>query len=219
MVLFESQIKKIEEEKTLRVSQYTKFTQQEMDFLGKNLEEQRLKAEADGIKYRKVLEETIEKLDKERMEIIKKKNDETAAILGKIQQEYENEVASVNKSIQDYNNKKKEYNANIKLIDEEQTIYVAKKRAEAEEQLGKLSKMLTDEIDALKSKIEDYKVQREVKIKEINELNVRLEQLQKQYVADEQKTTEINKLVLFGSIGIIVILLMVIFYLKSKNKN
>jgi hypothetical protein len=219
MVLFENQMKKIEEEKTFRVSQYTQFTQQEMDFLGKNLEDQRLKAEADGMKYRKVLEETIEKLDKERMEIIKKKNDETAGILSKIQQEYDNQVAAVNASIQEYNNKKKEYDTNIKLIDQEQTNYVAKKRAEAEEELGKLSKMLTDEIDALKNKIEDYKVQREVKIKEINELNVRLEQLQKQYVIDEQKTNEINKLVLFGSIGIIVILLMIIFYLKSKNKN
>jgi hypothetical protein len=40
---------------------------------------------------------------------------------------------------------------NIK-IDEKQTAYVAKKRAESEEQLGKLSKMLTDEIKNLKIK-------------------------------------------------------------------
>lgn len=217
MVLFENQMRKIEEEKIQKVGEYTKFTQQEMDFLGKNLEEQRLKAETDGIKYRKALEETIEKLDKERMEIIKKKNDETAEILNKIKQEYDKEVESVNASIKEYNDKKKEYDTNIKLIDEEQTTYVAKKRAEAEAELGKLSKMLTDEIDALKNKIEDYKVQREVKLKEINELNVQLEKLQKQYEIDQQRTTLINKSVLFGSIGLIVILLGIIYYLKTSR--
>ncbi len=219
MILFENQMKVIQEESTTKISAYAQFTQQEMIFLGKNLEEQKLKAKADSIAYRKVLEETIEKLDAEHAEIIKKKNDQTAEILSKIQQEYDNQVSAVNTSIQNYNKKKLEYDANIKLIDQEQTLYVAKKKAEAEEELGALGKMLTEEIDALKIKIQDYQVQREIKVGEISELNNKLAQLQKNYLIEEQKTTEINKLVLYGLLAVIVILIIIIFYLKFKNQD
>ena len=184
MIKFKNQIKKLEDDKLNKVKDYTNFTQQEIQSLGKNLEEQRLKAKADGVKYKKELEDTIEKLDKERMQIIKKKNDETASILNKIKQEYEKEVETVNRNIKEYNDKKKQYDINIKKIDEEQTVYVAKKRAESEEQLGKLSKMLTDEIDNLKNKIEEHKINRDLKLKEINELSVKLQELQKQYDVD-----------------------------------
>jgi len=169
------------------------------------------------VKYKKELEDTIEKLDKERMEIIKKKNDETASILNKIKQEYEKEVETVNNSIKEYNDKKKHYDLNIKKIDEEQTVYVAKKRAESEEQLGKLSKMLTDEIDNLKNKIEEHKVQRDIKLKEINELSVQLQELQKQYDASEHKKVTLNKFALIGSSTVIVILIIYIFYQKQEN--
>ena len=187
MNLFNNQMKKIEEDKLNKVKDYTNFTKQELQALEKNLEEQRLKTKADGIKYKKELETTIEKLDKERIEIIKKKNNETTSILNKIKQEYEKEVETVNNSIKEHNNKKKQYDLNIKLIDEEQTTYVANKRAESEENLGKLSKILTNEINDLKNKIEEHKVQRNIKLKEINELSVKLEELQKQYSVDEQK--------------------------------
>ena len=123
----------------------------------------------------------------------------------------------INKSIKEYNDKKKQYDINIKKIDEEQTAYVAKKREESEEQLGKLSKMLTDEIDALKNKIEDYKVQREVKIKEINELSEKLQEIQKQYDIDQQKKATINYVILISTFTIIVILSIYIFYLKKKD--
>ena len=171
------------------------------------------------MKYKKELEDTIEKLDKERMQIIKKKNDETASILNKIKQEYEKEVETVNKSIKEYNNKKKQYDINIKKIDEEQTVYVAKKRAESEEQLGKLSKMLTDEIDNLKNKIEEHKVNRDLKLKEINELSIKLQELQKQYDVDEQKKVTLNKFALISLSTLVVILLIYIFYLNKKYTN
>ena len=108
MTIFKNQMKKLEDDKLNKVNEYTNFTKQELQSLGKNLEEQRLKAKADGVKYKKELEDTIEKLDKERMQIIKKKNDETASILNKIKQEYEKEVETVNNSIKEYNNKKKQ---------------------------------------------------------------------------------------------------------------
>ena len=216
MVVFSNQMKKLEEDKLKKVNEYTIFTQKELENLGKNLEEERLKAKADGIKYRKELEDTIEKLDRERMEIIKKKNDETAAILDKIKQEYEIEVASVNKSLQEYNDKKKEYDTNIKKIDEEQTAYVAKKRAESEEELGKLSKMLTDEIDSLKNKIEEHKLQREEKLKEINELNTKIQELQKVYDADEKKKATINNVAIIGLSTVVVLLIIYVFYQKKS---
>ena len=118
--------------------------------------------------------------------------------------------------IKEYNDKKKLYDINVKKIDEEQTAYVAKKRAESEEQLGKLSKMLNDEIDNLKKKIEEHKLERNVKLKEINELTIKLQELNKQYEIDEQKKAAINKFALVSLSSIIVILLMLVFYLKSK---
>ena len=217
MVKFTDQMKKLEEDKINKVNQYTVFTQKELQLLGKNLEEERLKAKNDGIKYKKELEATIEKLDKERMEIIKKKNDETAKILNKRKQEYEKEVESVNKSLKEYNDKKKEYDSNIKKIDDEQTAYVAKKRAESEKELGKLSKMLTDEIDNLKNKIEEHKVQRDIKLKEINELNGKIAELQKIYDAGEAKKATINTVALIGLSSIVVILIIYIFYQKNKS--
>ena len=107
----------------------------------------------------------------------------------------------------------------IQKIDEEQTVYVAKKRAESEEQLGKLSKMLTDEIDNLKNKIEEHKVNRDLKLKEINELSVKLQELQKQYDVDEQKKSQLKTFALIGSSTIIVILIIYIFYLNKKYAN
>ena len=47
--------------------------------------------------------------------------------------------------------------------------------------------MLIDEIDNLKNKIEEHKVQHDLKLKEINELSVKLLELQKQYEINEQK--------------------------------
>ena len=166
MNLFVKQMSVLEEQKIKRVGEYTKQTQDEIAMLGKTLEEQKQKSVADGIKYRKALEDTIEQLDKERMGIIKKKNDETEQILGKIRQEYEAETSIVNQKLKEYNDKKTEYDNKIKQIDEEQTQYVGKKRAEAEQELGKLSKILSDEISDLKNKIEAYKIQREEKLNE-----------------------------------------------------
>jgi uncharacterized protein (UPF0305 family) len=216
MTIFKNQMKKLEEDKLNKVKNYTIFTEKEIQSLGQNIEEERLKAKTDGMKYKKELEDTIEKLDKERMQIIKKKNDETASILNKIKQEYEKEVETVNNSIKEYNDKKKNYDLNIKKIDEEQTVYVAKKRAESEEQLGKLSKMLTDEINDLKNKIEEHKVNRDLKLKEINELNVKLQELQKEYDVDEQKKVTLNKFALIGSSTVIVILIIYIFYQRKE---
>jgi hypothetical protein len=215
MVIFNNNMKKLEEDKIKKVKDYTDFTKQELDTLGKNLEEQRLKAKADGLKYKKELEDTIEKLDKERMEIIKRKNDETASILNKIKQEYEKEVETVNKNIKEYNDKKKQYDINIKKIDEEQTAYVAKKRAESEEQLGKLSKMLTDEIESLKNKIEEHKVQRDIKLKEINELTIKLSELNKQYEIEEQRQVAVNKFTIISLSTIIAVLVIYIFYKRN----
>jgi putative ABC transport system permease protein len=215
MIIFNNNMKKLEEDKIKKVKDYTNLTKQELDKIGKNLEEERLKAKADGIKYKKELEDTIEKLDKERMQLIKKKNDETASILNKIKQEYEKEVESVNKSIKEYNDKKKQYDINIKKIDEEQTAYVAKKRTESEEQLGKLSKMLTDEIESLKNKIEEHKINRNLKVKEINELSEKLQEIQKQYDVDTQKKATINNVILISTSTIIVILSIYIYYLKK----
>ena len=215
MTIFKNQMKKLEDDKLNKINEYTNFTKQELQSLGKNLEEQRLKAKADGVKYKKELEDTIEKLDKERMQIIKKKNDETASILNKIKQEYEKEVETVNNSIKEYNNKKKQYDLNIKLIDEEQTTYVAKKKAESEENLGKISKMLTNEINDLKNKIEEHKVNRDLKLKEINELSVKLEELQKQYNINEQKKVQLNMVALVSLSVIIVILIIYIFYQRK----
>ena len=211
MTLFEKQMSILEEQKLKRVSQYTIQTQEEIAIIGKSLEEQKKKSIEDGIKYRKVLEETIEELDKERMNIIKKKNDETAQILNKIQQEYEVEVLTVNKSIQEYNNKKKDYDNKIKNIDEEQTIYVAKKRAESEQELGKLSQMLSDEINDLKNKIESYKVQRNEKINEINKLNKQLVELQNKNIMEASQKLILNQYILWGLIITIVILLIIVF--------
>jgi uncharacterized protein (UPF0305 family) len=129
---------------------------------------------------------------------------------------YEKEVESVNKSIKEYNDKKKQYDINIKKIDEEQTAYVAKKRTESEEQLGKLSKMLTDEIESLKNKIEEHKINRNLKVKEINELSEKLQEIQKQYDVDTQKKATINNVILISTSTIIVILSVYIYYLKKK---
>ena len=148
-------------------------------------------------------------------EIIKRKNDETASILNKIKQEYEKEVETVNKNIKEYNDKKKQYDINIKKIDEEQTAYVAKKRAESEEQLGKLSKMLTDEIESLKNKIEEHKVQRDIKLKEINELTIKLSELNKQYEIEEQRQVAVNKFTIISLSTIIAVLVIYIFYKRN----
>ena len=79
--------------------------------------------------------------------------------------------------------------------------------------------MLTDEINNLKNKIEEHKVNRDLKLKEINELSVKLQELQKQYDVDEQKKVTLNKFVLISSSTIIVILLIYIFYLNKKYAN
>ena len=79
--------------------------------------------------------------------------------------------------------------------------------------------MLTDEIDNLKNKIEEHKINRDLKLKEINELSVKLQELQKQYDVDEQKKVAINKFALISSSTIIVILLIYIFYLNKKYAN
>lgn len=217
MNLFEKQMSNLEIQKLKRVGEYTKYTQDEIAIMGKTLEEEQQKSIVDGIKYRKILVETIDELDKERMEIIKKKNDETKKILEKIKQEYEVEASSVNQSIKEYNDKKKEYDNNIKQIDEEQTQYVAKKRAEAEQELGKLSKILSDEISDLKNKIETYKIQREEKLNEINKLNEQLVELQNRKVIEEKKTYSLNQYVLWGSIAMFVVLLTIIF-LQYRNQ-
>jgi uncharacterized protein (UPF0305 family) len=103
----------------------------------------------------------------------------------------------------------------IQKIDEEQTVYVAKKRAESEEQLGKLSKMLTDEIDNLKNKIEEHKINRDLQLKEINELSIKLLELQKQYNVDEQKKVTLNKITLVSLSTVIVFLIIYIFYQRK----
>jgi len=214
MVIFKNQMKKLEEDKIKKVNDYTIFTQKELENLGKNLDKEKLKAKSEGLKYRKELEDTIIKLDKERMDIIKKKNDETANILIKIKQKYENQVKTINKSIKEYNEKKKNYDLNIKKIDAEQTEYVSKKRKESEQKLGKLSKILNDELDNLKNKIEEHKVQRNIKLKEINELNIKIKELQKVHNKDNKKIVTINSIGLIGLSVIVVILLIYIFYQK-----
>ena len=216
MNLFVKQMSVLEEQKIKRVGEYTKQTQDEIAMLGKTLEEQKQKSVADGIQYRKALEDTIEQLDKERMEIIKKKNDETEQILGKIRQEYEAETSIVNQKLKEYNDKKTEYDNKIKQIDEEQTQYVGKKRAEAEQELGKLSKMLSDEISDLKNKIESYKIQREEKLNEINKLNVQLVELQNKNAIEAEKTYRLNQYILWGSVTMFVVLLTIIL-LQYKN--
>jgi hypothetical protein len=103
--------------------------------------------------------------------------------------------------------------------------------------------MLTDEIDNLKNKIAEHKIQRDLKLKEINELNVKLEELQnqydvdeqkkkvtinelsvkleelqKQYKIDEQKKVTINKFTIISLSAIIIILIIYIFLSKKINK-
>ncbi len=212
MNIFENQMRALEEQKLNRINEFNKVNQEELLYIGKTIDVEKQKSIEDGIKYRKALEETIEQLDRERNEIIKKKNDETQEILGKIKQEYEIEASLVNQKIKEYNDKKNEYDKNIKIIDEEQTFYVAKKRAEAEQELSKLSKMLADEINDLKYKIESYKIQRDQKLKEINELNEKLRELQNM----SKKSSG-----LFGffmwSFFIIVVILLVALYLKRAK--
>lgn len=212
MNIFENQMRALEEKKLTRINEFNKINQEELLYIGKTIDVEKQKSIEDGIKYRKALEETIEQLDRERNDIIKKKNDETQEILGKIKQEYEIEAATVNQKIKEYNDKKNEYDKNIKLIDEEQTFYVAKKRAEAEQELSKLSKMLADEINDLKYKIESYKIQRDQKLKEINELNEKLRELQ-----NMSKKSSGLFVFFMWSFFIIVVILLVALYLKRAK--
>jgi len=217
MTVFNNQMRSLEEQKLASINRYSVYNQEELAMIGKTLEEQKQKSVEDGLKYRKALEETIEELDRERAEIIKKKNDETAQILNKIKQEYEFEAESINQKIREFNEKKKEYDFNIKKIDEEQTAYVAKARAEAEQELGKLTKMLSDEIEDLKNKIESYKVQREQKMKEIFELNTQLNELINKR-KEEERILSINRIILWSSLITIIILSYIVYTYYYKEE-
>jgi len=76
--------------------------------------------------------------------------------------------------------------------------------------------MLTDEIDNLKKKIEDHKVQRDEKLKEINELNTKIQELQKVYDADEKKKATINNVAIIGLSTVVVLLIIYVFYQKKS---
>ena len=74
--------------------------------------------------------------------------------------------------------------------------------------------MLSDELDSLKKKIEEYKSERNVKLNEINDLTIKLKELNNEYEINEKRVITTNKYSIFAMS--IIIIGLIIYVLKTN---